>query len=135
MVKVLTGGAFDLLHVGHIRFLERAKELGDHLVVHVASDKMVANKKGQQRPIIPWEQRRKMVNSLKCVDQVITLDSDKLDIDLLLTLVQPDILVLIEGENVENGKEKAIQKGVNVIELSRTEGIDTTSIINKIRSG
>ncbi len=73
MKKVLVGGCFDLLHFGHIKFLEEAKKSGDYLVVALESDENVRRTKGETRPIHTQEQRKAMLESLTCVDEVIML--------------------------------------------------------------
>ena len=70
MVKVITYGTYDLLHYGHIRLLERAKKLGDYLIVGVSTDEVVKSYKNKT-PIIPFEERSEIVRSIDCVDKVI----------------------------------------------------------------
>ena len=89
MVRVLATGTFDLLHPGHILFLEKARELGDELYVIVARESMIKHK---PRPVIPDEQRLKMVSSLKVVDHAL-LGSES-DIFEPIGEIRPDIIVL-----------------------------------------
>jgi rfaE bifunctional protein nucleotidyltransferase chain/domain len=105
---VFTNGCFDLLHIGHVRYLEKAKALGDVLVVGVNSDTSVRELKGPQRPILPEEERTEILSSLGCVDYV-TLFSE-LDPLKLITSLLPDVLVkggdwareqIVGGEVVE----------------------------------
>jgi len=88
---VFTNGCFDLLHIGHVRYLEKAKGLGDVLVVGVNSDTSVRKLKGPQRPIRPEEERAEILSSLGCVDYV-TLFSE-LDPLKLISSLHPDVLV------------------------------------------
>jgi len=88
---VFTNGCFDLLHIGHVRYLEKAKGLGDVLVVGVNSDISVRKLKGPQRPIRPEEERAEILSSLGCVDYV-TLFSE-LDPLKLISSLHPDVLV------------------------------------------
>ena len=88
---VFTNGCFDLLHIGHVRYLEKAKGLGDVLVIGVNSDTSVRKLKGPQRPIRPEEERAEILSSLGCVDYV-TLFSE-LDPLKLITSLHPDVLV------------------------------------------
>ena len=88
---VFTNGCFDLLHIGHVRYLEKAKGLGDVLIVGVNSDTSVRKLKGPQRPIRPEEERAEILSSLECVDYV-TLFSE-LDPLKLITSLHPDVLV------------------------------------------
>ncbi len=105
---VFTNGCFDLLHIGHVRYLEKAKGLGDVLVVGVNSDTSVRKLKGPQRPILPEEERTEILSSLGCVDYV-TLFSE-MDPLKLITSLHPDVLVkggdwrkeqIVGGEAVE----------------------------------
>src|ERR1041384_2529453 len=86
---VLANGCFDLLHVGHIRYLRAAKSLGDILAVAINSDSSVAAIKGPGRPVQPETERAEIVGSLECVDYVTIFDA--LTVDALLRDLQPDI--------------------------------------------
>lgn len=76
---VLTNGAFDLIHVGHVRSMRHARALGDHLVVAVNSDESVRRAKGPQRPLFPQEERVEILASLECVDTVFVFEEDTAD--------------------------------------------------------
>jgi FAD synthetase len=89
MVRVVATGTFDILHPGHIKFLKEAKKLGDELVVIVAREKNVRHK---PKPILPEEQRRRVVEALKFVDRAIL--GDKEDIFKPIMELKPDIIVL-----------------------------------------
>ena len=89
MVKVLATGTFDILHPGHILFLSKARELGDELYVIVARESMVKHK---PKPVIPEEQRLKMVNALKVVDNAV-LGSEKNMFEPVME-IRPDIIAL-----------------------------------------
>jgi FAD synthetase len=94
-MKVLASGVFDLLHYGHIRFLEEAKKLGGpdaKLVVIVASDETVTRAKGHP-PVIPEDQRRAVVESLKVVDEAI-LGYRDMDLDKVMKTIRPDIVAV-----------------------------------------
>ena len=88
---VFTNGCFDLLHVGHVRYLKKAKTLGDVLIVGVNSDTSVRKLKGPKRPILPEEERVEILSGLGCVDYV-TLFAE-MDPLKLITSLRPDILV------------------------------------------
>jgi len=88
---VFTNGCFDLLHIGHVRYLEKARGLGDVLVVGVNSDTSVRKLKGPKRPILPEGERAEILSGLGCVDYV-TLFSE-LDPLKLITSLHPDVLV------------------------------------------
>ncbi len=91
MVRVMAQGVFDLLHLGHVHYLEKAKELGDELVVVIASDKTVRARKHE--PITPESMRREMVASLRCVDRAI-IGSDGEDPYVTVQNLKPDIIAL-----------------------------------------
>jgi rfaE bifunctional protein nucleotidyltransferase chain/domain len=86
---VLANGGFDLLHVGHVRYLRGAKELGGKLVVAVNSDESVRELKGEGRPIMPAEERAEIVAALGDVDAVVIFD--ELDVRALIREIRPDI--------------------------------------------
>jgi D-glycero-beta-D-manno-heptose 1-phosphate adenylyltransferase len=86
---VLANGAFDLLHVGHVRYLEGAKALGDVLVVAVNSDSSVRAAKGDGRPVIPARERAELVGALRCVDHVLVFDEP--DVRHIIRALKPDI--------------------------------------------
>jgi len=88
---VFTNGCFDLLHVGHVRYLEEAKALGDVLVVGVNSDASVRKLKGRKRPILPEEERTEILSGLGCVDYVTLFN--EMDPLKLITSLHPDVLV------------------------------------------
>lgn len=131
---VLTNGCFDILHPGHIRYLQQAKELGDRLVILVNSDDSVKRLKGSDRPVNDLDYRMEMLAALECVDWVIPFENDtpKQEIDQLL----PDILV--KGGDYSDitqiaGHESVLANGGEVKLLSFIEGHSTTAIIKSIR--
>ncbi len=88
-VVVLTNGAFDLLHVGHVRYLQAAAALGDILVVAVNSDESVRRLKGPSRPVVGIDERTEMLAALECVDFVVVFEDD--DVRKTIELLRPDI--------------------------------------------
>lgn len=90
---VLTSGSFDMLHIGHARYLEKAKEYGDILIVGVDSDEKVRARKGQDRPIVPEEERVQMLAHIRGVDFITLKRPDEPKWDLIKRL-QPDTLVV-----------------------------------------
>ncbi len=88
---VLANGCFDILHVGHVRYLEEAKKLGDILIVAINSDESVRKIKGGKRPIVPGKERAEIISALKAVDFVIIFD--ELDVRKLLLELKPHIQV------------------------------------------
>ena len=91
MKVVFTNGVFDLLHVGHVRLLHFARQQGDWLVVAINSDASVRRIKGPGRPIIPADERREMLFSLRCVDDVLIFDEDTPE--PLIRQLRPKVLV------------------------------------------
>jgi rfaE bifunctional protein nucleotidyltransferase chain/domain len=131
-VVVTTNGCFDVLHLGHLRYLQASRQLGDLLVVAVNSDSSVRQLKGENRPLVPEEERAEMLAGLECVDYVVTF-SELTPISLLSEL-KPNIHVkggdykleqLIERDVVEANGGKVIV-GLNV------PGKSTTNLIQVI---
>ena len=108
MVRVMAQGVFDLLHLGHVHYLEKARELGDELVVVIASDKTVRDRKHE--PITPQEMRREMVAALRCVDRAI-IGSDGEDRYVTVQKLKPDIIALgHDQEHSERSINQELQK-------------------------
>jgi D-beta-D-heptose 7-phosphate kinase/D-beta-D-heptose 1-phosphate adenosyltransferase len=132
---VFTNGCFDLIHVGHTRYLQAAKQMGDILVVGVNSDASVnALKKGPDRPIVPEAQRAEVVAALGCVDYVVLFNEpDPLN---LITAVQPDVLVKGGDWAIDTvvGRELVERRGGTVRTIPLVPGQSTTAIIERIRS-
>lgn len=129
---VFTNGCFDLLHVGHTRYLQKAKELGDILVVAVNSDSSLQQIKGDKRPINPQDERAEVLASLGCVDYVVIFDEpDPLKV---ITRLRPDILV--KGGDWEKGEiiggEEVESWGGTVCTIPVVEGVSTTMVIERI---
>lgn len=129
---VFTNGCFDLLHLGHIRYLEKAKSLGDILVVGVNSDRSVRNLKGPDRPILPDEERAEILSSLGCVDYITVFD-ELTPLELISSL-QPHILVKGGDWTKETtvGKEVVERSGGEVVILPFEEGSSTSNLIETI---
>lgn len=102
---VFTAGCFDLLHVGHVGFLEKARKFGDALVIAIASDAYIRQKKGKHRPIIPESERAKMLKSLKFVDDVYIV-STMAEALKIATSLKIHILVLSDRENSRSIERK-----------------------------
>jgi D-glycero-beta-D-manno-heptose 1-phosphate adenylyltransferase len=132
---VFTNGCFDLMHVGHTRYLQAAKDLGDLLVVGVNSDASVRSlNKAPDRPIVPDAQRAEVVAALSSVDYVVLFDEG--DPHSLITSLQPDVLVKGGDWSVERivGREIVEARGGVVRTIPLIPGVSTTSIIQRIRS-
>ncbi len=128
---VFTNGVFDLLHPGHVRYLTKARSLGDALIVGVNSDRSVRANKGPQRPITRAEERVEILLALTCVDAAAIFDEDTpLSI---ITQIQPDILVKGAdwGPNNIVGRDVVEARGGRVVRVDLTEGFSTTNLIKK----
>jgi rfaE bifunctional protein nucleotidyltransferase chain/domain len=131
---VFTNGCFDLIHPGHLRYLEEAKGLGDYLLVALNSDASVRRLKGPSRPILNEMERTEILAALMMVDGVVIFGEDTpLE---LITKLKPDFLV--KGgdylpDNIVGGAE-TMAHGGKVISLSLCPGFSTTTIVKKIRA-
>lgn len=130
---VFTNGCFDIMHAGHVQYLEAAKALGDILVVAVNSDASVSRLKGPSRPVIAQQDRALMLAALACVDYVTIFEEDTPY--ETIGLLQPDILVKGGDWPVEQivGADIVQAKGGRVLSLPFKEGLSTSSIVAKIR--
>jgi D-beta-D-heptose 7-phosphate kinase/D-beta-D-heptose 1-phosphate adenosyltransferase len=132
---VFTNGCFDLMHVGHTRYLQAAKDLGDLLVVAVNSDASVRGlDKAPDRPIVSEVQRAEVVAALGCVEYVILFNEP--DPHSLIAMLQPDILVKGGDWPVERivGREIVEARGGVVRTIPLVPGVSTTLLIERIRS-
>jgi D-glycero-beta-D-manno-heptose 1-phosphate adenylyltransferase len=132
---VFTNGCFDLMHIGHTRYLQAAKALGDVLVVGVNSDVSVRTlDKAPDRPIVPEVQRAEVLAALGCVDYVVIFDEpDPLQ---LITAVQPDVLVKGGDWTIDRivGREIVEARGGVVKTIPLVPGMSTTGLLQRIRS-
>jgi D-beta-D-heptose 7-phosphate kinase / D-beta-D-heptose 1-phosphate adenosyltransferase len=131
---VFTNGCFDIIHRGHTDYLERARSLGDVLVVGVNTDRSVRSLKGASRPIVPEDDRAHVVAALASVDYVCLFDEET-PLELIKTVL-PDVLVKGAGYNRETivGADVVESEGGRVVALPALEGRSTRSIIARIRS-
>lgn len=130
---VFTNGCFDLLHVGHIRYLAQAKRLGDFLIIGLNSDSSVKELKGVNRPINSFEDRATLLSAIESVDLVIMFEEQTPE-NLIKDIV-PDILVKGGDYNIEDivGYQTVMQNGGQVKTLSFYDGYSSTNYINKIK--
>jgi D-beta-D-heptose 7-phosphate kinase/D-beta-D-heptose 1-phosphate adenosyltransferase len=132
---VFTNGCFDLMHVGHTRYLQAAKALGDLLVVGVNTDASVRTlNKAPDRPIVPEAQRAEVVAALGCVDYVVLFAEP--DPGNLIAALQPDVLVK-GGDwplNQIVGREVVQARGGTVRTIPLVPGLSTTALVQRIRS-
>ena len=129
---IFTNGCFDLLHVGHVRYLAQAKKLGDFLIIGLNSDSSVKELKGEDRPINSFEDRATLLSALNSVDLVIKFEEQTPE-NLIKDIV-PDILVKGGDYNIEDivGYQIVIQNGGQVKTLSFYDGYSSTNYIDKI---
>ena len=132
---VFTNGCFDILHAGHVSYLEQAKELGDILILGLNSDQSVKRLKGNNRPIIPEGQRALLLAALESIDFVVLFEEDTPE-HLLQTLL-PDILVKGGDYDLSTivGADLIISNGGKVQALPFVDGFSTTNIIENILNG
>ena len=130
---VFTNGCFDLLHVGHIRYLAQAKRVGDFLIIGLNSDSSVKKLKGKDRPINSFEDRATLLSAIESVDLVIMFEEQTPE-NLIKDIV-PDILVKGGDYNIEDivGYQTVMQNGGQVKTLSFYDGYSSTNYINKIK--
>jgi D-beta-D-heptose 7-phosphate kinase/D-beta-D-heptose 1-phosphate adenosyltransferase len=132
-IIVTTNGSFDILHYAHVNLLEKAKKQGDVLIVMLNSDSSVKKNKGENRPIIPENERARMLAALECVDYIVIFDEDKpLN---LLEKIKPNKHVKGGSFIPERVKEEAdllLGWGGEFKNFELEEGFSTTNIINKI---
>jgi D-beta-D-heptose 7-phosphate kinase/D-beta-D-heptose 1-phosphate adenosyltransferase len=132
---VFTNGCFDLLHGGHIKFLEDSRRLGDALVVALDTDASVHRVKGEGRPVIGEAQRRRILAALEAVDFVTVFESDKLP--EILASLKPDLLT--KGSNYPEakvaGREVVLSYGGTVKLLPVTEPVSVSDLIQRIKNG
>ncbi len=131
---VFTNGCFDLLHLGHVDYLEKARQLGDKLVLGLNTDNSISRIKGPNRPLQDEVSRARIMASLLFVDAVVLFNDDTpLE---LITAVQPDILVKGDDYTVEQivGHEVVKARGGEVKTVPLVKGYSTTKIVNKIEN-
>ena len=129
---VFTNGCFDLLHLGHIDYLEKASQLGTKLIVGVNTDASVSRLKGPSRPLQDELSRTRLMASLLFVDAVVLFDEDTPY--ELIKQVQPDVLVKGDDYTIENivGQDIVLKKGGEVKTIALVKGYSTSNIVAKI---
>ena len=130
MITVFTNGCFDILHAGHIDYLEKSRALGNKLIVGINSDESVRKLKGLSRPINNQEDRKKMLEALRCVDEVIIFDEDS-PYELIGRL-RPNILTKGGDYSIDKIRSRSLVEEVVIIPYK--EGYSTTNIINRIKN-
>ena len=132
---VFTNGCFDLLHAGHVRYLEEARSLGDGLIVGVNTDASVRLLKGPGRPLNSETDRARVLAALGCVDRVALFAEDTPL--ALITMLAPDVLVKGGDYRLDEivGRELVLARGGRVVALPFVPGYSTTGLIDRLRSG
>jgi rfaE bifunctional protein nucleotidyltransferase chain/domain len=132
---VFTNGVFDLLHPGHVRYLEAARAEGDALIVAVNSDRSARGNKGPSRPITPERERAEVVAALACVDAVVIFDAATPA--EIVKLIQPDVLVKGADWAADAivGRDTVEARGGRVVRIAVEQGWSTTAIVEKIKAG
>lgn len=125
---VITYGTFDLFHIGHLKLLQRIKNLGDRLIVAVSTDEFNALK--GKRTIIPYEQRAEIVANIKCVDLVIPENNWEQKIE---DIQKYNVNIFTMGNDWE-GKFDFLKEHCEVVYLDRTEGISSTQLKQTLKS-
>jgi rfaE bifunctional protein nucleotidyltransferase chain/domain len=130
---VFTNGVFDLLHPGHVRYLQQARALGDVLVVGLNSDASVRRNKGPERPINPEQERAEVLAALACVDAVVIFDEDTPA--AIVRACAPDVLVKGADWPADQivGRDTVEARGGRVVRIAVEPGHSTTALVERIR--
>lgn len=130
---VFTNGCFDILHLGHVDYLEKARNLGDRLVVGLNTDSSVSRFKGPERPVQDQNSRARLMSSLQFVDMVVLFDEDTPH--QLISLLVPDVLVKGSDYLAENivGADVVKSAGGEVKTIDLVSGYSTSKVIEKIK--
>ncbi|SFC14863.1 rfaE bifunctional protein, domain II [Flexibacter flexilis DSM 6793] len=131
---VFTNGCFDILHLGHVDYLEKARNLGDKLVLGLNTDASVSRLKGSLRPVVSEYARARVMASLAFVDLVVLFGEDT---PLrLIEAIEPDILTKGNDYTIQNivGADFVLARGGQVLTVPLVENYSTTNIINKIKA-
>ena len=131
---VFTNGVFDLLHLGHVRYLAAARAIGDALIVGLNGDASVRRNKGPERPITPQDERAEILLALSSVDAVVVFDQDT-PAEVITTL-QPDVLVKGADWAADRivGRDTVEARNGRVVRIPLEAGHSTTSIVERVRA-
>ncbi len=131
---VFTNGCFDIVHIGHVDYLERARNLGDKLILGLNTDKSIKRIKGEKRPIVEENARARVIAALEFVDVVVLFDEDTPI--RLIEAIKPDILVKGDDYTPENivGADFVIKNGGSVKTVPLVKGFSTSNIVEKIKN-
>ena len=130
---VFTNGVFDLLHPGHVQYLQEARALGSALIVALNSDRSVRAIKGPERPVTSEGERAEVLLALGCVDAAVVFDEETPH--SIISMIQPDILVKGAdwGPDAIVGRDVVERRGGRVVRIALTPGLSTTELIRRIR--
>ena len=128
---VLTQGVYDMLHIGHAQYLEKAREHGDVLIVGVDSDALTRKRKGDGRPVVPQEERIKMLLHLRHVDLVVLRDIDK-ELEALIQSIEPDVYIASESTKDFTVDESLAQHCGEVHVLPPQSTTSTTARVHQV---
>jgi rfaE bifunctional protein nucleotidyltransferase chain/domain len=130
---VFTNGVFDLLHPGHVRYLQNARALGDALIVGLNSDRSVRANKGPDRPITPESERAEVLLALDCVDAVAIFD--EATPAEIVRRIHPDVLVKGADWGPDNivGRDTVEARGGRIVRMPLSEGYSTTALLRRVR--
>ncbi len=132
---VLVGGCFDILHLGHIYFLEKSKEEGEILFVLLESDENIKKWKGINRPINSQKNRGIVLSAISSVDYIIPLKgmTKTEDYDKLIVQINPDVIAITKGDkNIEKRQSQTDSIGAKLVKINKIEGISTTKFAENI---
>ena len=132
-VVVFTNGVYDLVHPGHVQYLQAARAEGDRLIVAVNSDRSVRANKGPSRPILPEHERAELISALTCIDAVLIFDDETPA--AVIAAIQPDVLV--KGADWAHdaivGRDVVESRGGRVVRMQLALGYSTTGIVEIVK--
>lgn len=134
MIKILVGGCFDVLHIGHVKFLKRAKSFGDYLIILLESDENIKRLKGKSRPFHNQKERKEILESLKFVDKVIVLPNivNHESYNKIIKKIKPEVIAITEGDPIKDKKlAQAKSVGAKLKIIKKYKSHSTSKILHK----
>lgn len=129
MINIWVNGCFDIIHSGHIDLLKYAKSFGDNLIVGLDCDERIRNSKGENRPILPLDERMKIISSISYVDKVVSFNDND---ELKSHIKNNNISIIVVGEDYINKEVIGREFSKEIYFFPKLEGKSTTNIIDKI---